>query len=237
VQAACARLRDALIARAIGDTASSLDGAAAADVAIEAGDLFVRAQPRRRETIAALAGRIAGALDTIAEAKPGDEKDRYALHSFGAVFAEVHVDPELGVIRVPRIVATCDVGRRLNAKTALSQLQGGIGWGVSFALLEHAILDERDGRIVNANLAEYHVPVNADIQTIDVTFVDHPGLRVQSPRHSRHRRDRHNRRAGCAGERDPSRNRPAHSRSADHARQAALAARPVAPLRAGMGVA
>ena len=174
VQAACARLRDALIARAVGDNASPLYRAAAADVAIEAGDVFVRAQPRRRETIAALAGRMSGALDTIAEAKPGDEKDRYALHSFGAVFAEVHVDPELGVIRVPRIVATYDVGRRLNAKTATSQLQGGIVWGVSFALLEHAILDGRDGRIVNANLAEYHVPVNADIQTIDVTFVDHP---------------------------------------------------------------
>ena len=174
VQSACIRLRDALIARAIADTASPLHGAAAADVAIEAGDLFVRAQPRRRETIAALAGRMAGALDATAEAKPGDEKDRYALHSFGAVFAEVRVDPDLGVIRVPRVVATYDVGRRLNAKTALSQLQGGIVWGVSFALLEHAILDAREGRIVNANLAEYHVPVNADIQAIDVTFVDHP---------------------------------------------------------------
>ncbi len=174
VQAACARLRDALIARAIGDPASPLHGAAAADVAIEAGDVFVRAQPRRRETIAALAGRMTEALDATAEAKPGDEKDRYALHSFGAVFAEVRVDAELGVIRVPRIVATYDVGRRLNAKTATSQLQGGIVWGVGFALLEHAILDAREGRIVNANLAEYHVPVNADIQSIDVTFVDHP---------------------------------------------------------------
>ena len=98
------------------------------------------------------------------------------MHSFGAVFAEVRVDPELGEIRVPRIVATYDMGRALNAKTARSQLQGGIVWGASFALLEHALLDERDGRIVNANLAEYHVPVNADIQSIDVTFVDHPDL-------------------------------------------------------------
>jgi len=55
-------------------------------------------------------------------------------------------------------------------------LQGGIVWGVSFALLEDSILDQRNGRIVNANLAEYHVPVNADIQTIDVTFVDDPDL-------------------------------------------------------------
>jgi len=88
----------------------------------------------------------------------------------------VNVDRDLGEIRVPRVVATYDVGRRLNAKTARSQLQGGIVWGLSFALLEHTILDTRVGRIVNANLAEYHVPVNADIQDIDVTFVDNPDL-------------------------------------------------------------
>ena len=174
VQAACRELRSKLIARAIADPQSPLQGALADDVSIEAGQLSAKSDPRRREALAALAGRVSDPLEATAEAKPGDEKQRYALHSFGAVFAEVHVDPDVGIIRVPRIVATYDVGRRLNAKTARSQLQGGIVWGVSFALLEHAIIDPRVGRIVNANLAEYHVPVNADIQAIDVTFVDHP---------------------------------------------------------------
>jgi len=78
----------------------------------------------------------------------------------------------LGIVRVPRIVATYSVGRVLNAKTALSQLQGGIVWGVGMALFEESLLDPRYGRYANNNIAEYHVPVNADIGTLDVTFVE-----------------------------------------------------------------
>ena len=84
----------------------------------------------------------------------------------------MRVDRELLTIRVPRIVATYSVGRLLNLKTALSQLQGGIVWGVSQALFEESVLDQRYGRFVNGNLADYHVPVNADIGQIEVTFVD-----------------------------------------------------------------
>ena len=78
---------------------------------------------------------------------------------------------------MPRIVATYSVGRLLNAKTALSQLQGGIDWGVSLALFEDSLLDPTHGRYANGNLAEYHVPVNADIGEIDVTFVDEDDTR------------------------------------------------------------
>jgi xanthine dehydrogenase YagR molybdenum-binding subunit len=176
VQAACRQLRDKVIAQAIADPQSPLHGLPVDRVMIDDGWLLVRDQPNLRDALAALAGRLANPIDATKEAKPGSESQRYALHSFGAVFAEVRVDPDLGEIRVPRIVATYDFGRALNAKTARSQLQGGIVWGVSFALLEDSILDQRNGRIVNANLAEYHVPVNADIQTIDVTFVDDPDL-------------------------------------------------------------
>ena len=132
------------------------------------------ANPSVGETVAAFAGRQAQPLQERAQAKPGDERSKYAFHSFGAVFAEVHVDRDLGVIRVPRIVATYDVGRLLNAKTAQSQLRGGIVWGVSMALHEHTMLDTRVGRFVNANLADYHIPVNADIQVLDVNFVGVP---------------------------------------------------------------
>ncbi|HLX30383.1 MAG TPA: xanthine dehydrogenase family protein molybdopterin-binding subunit [Casimicrobiaceae bacterium] len=174
VQAACRQLRDKLVARAVSDGASPLHGASAADIIVDGGFVAVRDDPGRRETIAALAGRVDAPLEATAEAKPGDASERFALHSFGAVFAEVRVDPDLGVIRVPRVVAVYDIGRPLNVKTARSQMQGGIVWGMSFALLEDAEMDLRTGRIANANLAEYHVPVNADVGEIDVSFVDHP---------------------------------------------------------------
>ena len=93
------------------------------------------------------------------------------MHGFGAVFAEVRVDADLGIVRVARIIGAYGIGTVLNAKLARSQLLGGIVWGVGMALLEESLRDERNGRIVNANLAEYHVPVNADIGAIDVAFV------------------------------------------------------------------
>jgi xanthine dehydrogenase YagR molybdenum-binding subunit len=103
-------------------------------------------------------------------AKPGPEQQQYSGHAFGAVFAEVHVDPDLGLIRVPRIVTAHDVGTVLNEKTARSQIQGGVIWGIGMALLEETELDPHNGRYMNADLAEYKVPVNADVGTIDVHF-------------------------------------------------------------------
>ncbi len=110
-------------------------------------------------------------LEASAEAKPGPERELYSMHSFGAVFAEVRVDVDLGIVRVPRITGVYAAGTILNAKTTRSQMLGGIVWGVGMALLEESVRDGRDGRIVNANLAEYHVPVNADIGAIDIAFV------------------------------------------------------------------
>jgi len=105
-------------------------------------------------------------------ARPGAEQQQYSMHSFGAVFTEVHVDQDLGVIRVPRVVTAHGVGKVLNEKTARSQIQGGVVWGVGMALLERTDIDPRNGRYVNADLAEYHVPVNADIGTIEAHFVE-----------------------------------------------------------------
>ena len=94
------------------------------------------------------------------------------MHSFGAVFVEVRVDRELGEIRVPRVVAAYGAGRILNAKTAHSQLVGGVVWGLGMALEEETLVDHRTARYMNADLAEYHVPVNADIGTLDLQFVE-----------------------------------------------------------------
>src|SRR5207237_1242379 len=141
-------------------------------VTIENGWLVARADAKRRDSVAALLARHGGApLEAEGSAQPGEERQQYSMHTFGAVYAEARVDPDLGIIRVRRIVGVYGVGNRLNEKTAHSQLMGGIVWGVSFALFESAELDRRTGRCVNGNLAEYHVPVNADIVDIDVSFV------------------------------------------------------------------
>jgi xanthine dehydrogenase YagR molybdenum-binding subunit len=89
-----------------------------------------------------------------------------------AVFAEVRVDEELGIIRVPRLVAAVAAGRILNPKTARSQVLGGLVWGVSMALHEESMPDHALGRFMNHNYAEYHVPVNADIGETEVIFVE-----------------------------------------------------------------
>ena len=117
-------------------------------------------------------------VEVTVTSKPGPEQQQYSFHSFGAVFSEVRVDPDLGIIRVPRVVTAHGVGRVLNEKTARSQIQGGVVWGVGMALLEETHVDPRNGRYVNADLAEYQVPVNADIGTIDVHFVDEHDLYV-----------------------------------------------------------
>ncbi|VWB74376.1 acylaldehyde oxidase [Burkholderia pseudomultivorans] len=173
VREAALQARAKLIAMAIADAGSPLHGAAPDDVTVDGGWVMLRADPSRRDPAAAVIARAGGRpIDAQATTKPGDEKARYAFHSFGAVFAEVHVDAALGTIRVPRIVGVYSVGGLLNAKTARSQLIGGIVWGLGTALEEGSRLDVRHGRFTNANLAEYHVPVNADIGELDVSFVD-----------------------------------------------------------------
>jgi xanthine dehydrogenase YagR molybdenum-binding subunit len=172
VQSAVADLRRRLVAMAVADHGSPAFGAPPEQVVIEEGAIGRRSDTRREPVTAMLARAGVPQLESAAAAKPGDEQKQYSLHSSGAVFAEVHVDPELGIIRVPRIVGRYDVGRLLNSKTGRSQLMGGVVMGVGLALMEESVLDERYGRIVNANLAEYHVPVNADIGTIDVDVVD-----------------------------------------------------------------
>jgi xanthine dehydrogenase YagR molybdenum-binding subunit len=109
---------------------------------------------------------------TCEEANKPDEDKSHARNVHSAVFAEVKVDEELGVIRVARVVNAVAAGRILNLKTARSQIMGGVVWGIGMALHEETLYDHRFGRVMNANIAEYHVPVNADIHDIDVIFVD-----------------------------------------------------------------
>ena len=105
------------------------------------------------------------------DAKPGDESERFGSAAFGAVFAEVRVDPLLGTVRVPRIVGAYDIGRVINPKIARSQCIGGMVGGLGMALLEQAEWDATLGRVMNANLAEYLVPVNADVPELEAILV------------------------------------------------------------------
>lgn len=111
-------------------------------------------------------------LDADADASPGSEQKRFSMYAFGAIFAEVRVDPDFGTIRVPRLVGAYAAGRIVNPRTAHSQCIGGMVGGLGMALLEQSEWDDRFGRVMNANLAEYLVPVNADVPHLDVTFVD-----------------------------------------------------------------
>jgi xanthine dehydrogenase YagR molybdenum-binding subunit len=97
---------------------------------------------------------------------------RYAIHTYGAHFAEVGVDVDTGEIRLRRMLGVFTAGRVLNARTARSQLIGGMIWGVSAALHEEAVVDTRTGAFVNRDLAEYLVPVHADIPPIDAILLD-----------------------------------------------------------------
>ncbi|MBP2292536.1 xanthine dehydrogenase family protein molybdopterin-binding subunit [Azospirillum rugosum] len=111
-------------------------------------------------------------VDVEADAAPGIEQKRFSMYAFGAIFAEVRVDPNLGTVRVPRLVGAYGSGRIINPKTARSQCVGGMVLGLGMALSEQSEWDDRFGKVMNANLAEYLVPVNADVPHLDVTFVD-----------------------------------------------------------------
>jgi xanthine dehydrogenase YagR molybdenum-binding subunit len=159
---------------ATGDERSPLFGAGNAGVIARGGRLFRRDDETRSDGFADILTR-AGLAEIDARgsgtADPAAQSD-YAMHAHGAVFAEVKVDPELCQIRVTRMIGAFAAGRVINPRMVRSQLFGGMIWGMSFALHEQAITDHRSGRILNANLAEYHVPVNADVPSLDVLTIE-----------------------------------------------------------------
>jgi xanthine dehydrogenase YagR molybdenum-binding subunit len=159
---------------ATGDERSPLFGAGNAGVVARNGHLFRRDDETRSESYADILGR-AGLREIEARGKGAADpaaQSTYAMHAHGAVFAEVKVDPDLGQIRVTRMVGAFAAGRIINPRLVRSQIFGGMIWGVSFALHEHAVTDRRSGRILNADLADYHVPVNADVPALEALMID-----------------------------------------------------------------
>lgn len=113
-------------------------------------------------------------FEVTKSSKGGAEQEKYSMYSFSIHFAEVKVHPGTGVVRVKRVVTVADSGRIVSPKTAASQMIGGVTGGIGMALTEEAIIDHRFGRFVNNNLADYHVPVSADVPHIETIFIDKP---------------------------------------------------------------
>ena len=156
------------------DERSPLFGAGNAGVVARDGRLFRSDDESRSESYADILGR-AGLAEIEARGQGAADpaaQSVYAMHAHGAVFAEVKVDPDLGQIRTTRLVGAFAAGRVINPHLVRSQIFGGMIWGMSFALHEEAVIDHRSGRILNANLAEYHIPVNADVPSLEAIMID-----------------------------------------------------------------
>ncbi|GAB3290864.1 xanthine dehydrogenase family protein molybdopterin-binding subunit [Hymenobacter tenuis] len=179
-----------LIKLATQDKKSPLYRAKAADVVVENGRMVLKANKSKGEDFMALmkrnetadiegtgngkygAGYESGLAAGPADSGHQDDMAGHSMHSFGAHFCEVKVDPDLGTVRVTRWVSVHGAGRILNAKTARSQIIGGSIFGIGSALMESTHRDQNFSRYTNASLADYHIPVNADIPDMTVEFVE-----------------------------------------------------------------
>jgi xanthine dehydrogenase YagR molybdenum-binding subunit len=195
VHATCVSLVRAFVNLVSDDEGSPLKGCRLEGITVRNGGIQITGDPARFETYADILTRHG--LDELTiegeSAPPGETSSatmivqagrfipyttpstgtRAHAGGYAAHFVEVHVDPDLGTIRVARVVSAVDGGRILNPKTARSQIIGGIAMGIGMALLEETVSD-RTGRLVTTSLAEYVVAVNADIREVDVLFVGQP---------------------------------------------------------------
>ena len=167
-------VRDELLRLAKQIPNSPLANANPDDVALTDGKLASRRDGSRAVSIAdAMRHGVVDRIELERTNNPGHDASR-AHNTHAAIFAEVKVDEQLGVVRVTRVVSAVAGGRIVNPKTASGQILGSVVWGIGMALHEETLIDHAFGRIINANIAEYHVPVNADVQDIKVIFVDEP---------------------------------------------------------------
>ena len=177
VRAACRGVIRSFIATVAGDARSPLRGCAFDDLAVESGRIYRRDDPALGETYADILARH-GLTELTADGDSAPPKPEdvgmVPAGAFAARFVEVRVDPDLGLIRIARIVSAVDAGRILNEKTATSQVIGATVGGIGMALLEETVTDPGTGRITNANFGDYLVPVSADVPELEVLFVGEP---------------------------------------------------------------
>ncbi|MCI1188980.1 xanthine dehydrogenase family protein molybdopterin-binding subunit [Hymenobacter sp. DH14] len=175
VHEVCAALKTQLLDLAARLPGKALGKASAAELRAENG--FVQASGKKARRLSygeVLKQHQLPALEVTQKAEESPEMKKYSGKSFCASFVEVQVHPLTRQVRVSRVVSVVDAGRVLNAKTARSQVLGSVVWGIGMALMEDARLDHHFGRFLNSDLAEYHVPVNADVPAIEVEFINQP---------------------------------------------------------------
>ena len=178
IAAAAGEIRKELLGLAQKMPGSPLAGLKPDDVVLADGMIAAKKAAGRSVSLADAMRH--GGVDRIEREKLAEfaEDNKHARNTHSAIFAEVKVDEQLGVIRVTRVVNAVAAGRIINTKTAASQIMGSVVWGIGMALHEETLVDHTFGRVMNANIAEYHVPVNADVQDIKVFFVDEPDSTV-----------------------------------------------------------
>jgi xanthine dehydrogenase YagR molybdenum-binding subunit len=173
VKAVCDKLKQKLFLLARDLKNSPLAGLEPDDVIFDDGKICARKEPARLVSFQdAMRSKKLEKLEVEGSASRNEEAQRYAHWAHSAIFVEAKVDENLGNVQVSRVVSAVAAGRILNPKTARSQVMGGVVWGIGMALEEESVMDHRFGRIMTHNLADYHVPVNADIHDIDVIFVE-----------------------------------------------------------------
>lgn len=171
VKAVCEAVRKTLLGLAGKVDGAPLGKASLDEVEFAGGRMHLKAEPSR--SVAFADAMRAGGVAVIEEEASGKPpQDGYSRHTHSAIFAQAEVDEDFGTVRVTRVVTAVAGGRIINPRTARSQVLGGIVWGIGSALHEETVIDHRFGRFMTHNLADYHVPVNADVEEVEVIFVE-----------------------------------------------------------------
>lgn len=177
INAASAKLASELLRLAGNDT--PLAGLKASDIEFADGGLRKIDDPARHESFASILCRAARSeISVMGESGAPLEVLKFSMHSTSAIFCKLRVSDVTGEIRLDRLVGSFDCGRILNPKTAASQFRGGMIMGIGMALTEETLVDERNGRIMSASFADYHVPVHLDVPQIDALWTDIPDPRT-----------------------------------------------------------
>jgi xanthine dehydrogenase YagR molybdenum-binding subunit len=178
IAATADQIRGELLGLAQKIPGSPLAGLKSDDVVLSDGMIVAKKAASRSVSLADAMRH--GGVDRVEREKLVEfaEDTKHARNTHSAIFVEVKVDEQLGIVRVTRVVDAVAAGRIINTKTAASQIMGSVVWGIGMALHEETLIDHKFGRVMNANIAEYHVPVHADVHDIKVVFVEEPDKTV-----------------------------------------------------------
>ncbi len=174
IKQVCTKIQEQLLELAVEAGSTAFKGKEVQDLAFTNGKMSLKNEPAVSIAVTEILSKNKkDKVQAEVSAEPAkDEQKKWGRYSHAATFVEVKVDEDLGTIKVTRVVSAIAGGRILNPKTARSQILGGVVWGIGMAMEEYTVMDEQYGRFINHNLAEYHVPVNADVQEVEVIFVE-----------------------------------------------------------------